>query len=296
MTSRLTAQGQEREGLRLLLQPATERYFATLGIPLVAGREWTESEARIEPWPVVISEVLAIDLFGSAEGAVNQTMEVGGDGTPMQIMGVSGDTRHFGLDQDPALFIYLPMEQLPFDIPMAHMAVKLRGDPPANWTRTLREAIWDAVPDMPVPTVRSMDEWVNQSTASRRFDSVLFGSFGVLALILAAAGLYGTLLYSVGQQRRELGIRMALGADRGSVERRIVAKGLTLAALGSMVGLGGAWATGRFLESRLYNLAPTDPTTLIAAVTVLLLVAALSSWLPARRAGRTDPLETLKVE
>jgi putative ABC transport system permease protein len=296
MTSRMTAGGEETEGLRLILQPATESYFSTLGIPLVAGREWTESEARIEPWPVVLSEVLAIDQFGSADEAVNQTIEVGRDGTLMQVVGVAADTRHFGLDQDPALFIYLPMEQLPFDIPMAHMAVKLRGDPPPALARTLREAVWDAVPDMPVPTVRSMADWVDQSTATRRFDSVLFGAFGVMALILAAAGLYGTLLYSVGQQRRELGIRLALGAGRGSVERQVVARGLILATLGSAVGLGGAWAAGRFLESRLYNLAPNDPATLFAVVAVLLLVSAVSSWLPARRAGRTDPLETLKAE
>jgi putative ABC transport system permease protein len=296
ITRTLSAGGEEHEGLRLLLQPATESYFSTLGIPLLAGRAWSESEARIEPWPVVIAEVLAVEVFGSADAAINQTMDVGRDGTQVRVMGVAADTRHFGLDQDPALFIYLPMEQLPFDIAMAHMAVKLRGDPPENLARTLREAVWDATPDMPVPTVRSMTEWVSESTAGRRFDSVLFGAFGIMALILAAAGLYGTLLYSVGQQRRELGIRLALGAGRGSVERRVVAKGLILAALGSVVGLGGAWATGRFLASRLYNLAPNDPATLFTAVAVLLVVAGVSSWLPARRAGRTDPLETLKAE
>jgi putative ABC transport system permease protein len=176
------------------------------------------------------------------------------------------------------------------------MAVKLGGDAPAGWARTLREAVWEEVPDMPVPTVRSMEEWIHRSTASRRFDSALFGAFGALALILAAAGLYGTLLYAVGQRRRELGIRLALGAGRKSVEREVVASGLVLAAVGSVIGLGGSWAMGRFLESRLYNLAPTDPATLITAVVVLLSVAAVASWLPARRAGRTDPLETLKAE
>jgi putative ABC transport system permease protein len=296
MTSSLTADGREHEGLRLLLQPATESYFETLGIPLVAGRAWGASEARIDPWPVVLSEALAAQVFGSAEAAVGQAISVGEDGTMVQVMGVAADTRHFGLDQDPPLFIYLPMENIPFDIPMAHMAVQIRGDPPANWAPTLREAVWRAVPDMPVPTIRSMDEWVERSTAGRRFDSVLFGAFGVLALVLAAAGLYGTLLYSVGQQRRELGIRLALGAGRGSVERRVVTRGISLAALGAMIGLAGAWGTGRFLESRLYDLEPTDPSTLAASVAVLLLAATLASWLPARRAGRTDPLDTLRVE
>jgi len=296
MTSSLSAEGREREGLRLLLQPATASYFETLGVPLAAGRVWRPSEARIDPWPVVLSEALAVEVFGSAEDAVNQSMAVGGDGTMVQVMGVAADTRHFGLDQDPPLFIYLPMELIPFDIPMAHMAVRIRSEPPANWARTLREAVWQAVPDMPVPTIRSMDEWVERSTAGRRFDSVLFGAFGIVALILAAAGLYGTLLYAVGQQRRELGIRLALGAGRGSVVRRIVTRGIGLAVVGSLLGLAGAWATGRFLESRLYNLEPTDPATLATSVSVLLLAAALASWLPARRAGRTDPLETLRSE
>ena len=149
---------------------------------------------------------------------------------------------------------------------------------------------------MPVPTVRAMDEWVELSTAGRRFDSALFGSFGVLALILAAAGLYGTLLYAVGQQRREWGIRLALGAARGSVEWSVVRRGFTLAAVGTVLGLAGTWATGRFLESRLYNLEPTDPGTLVVAAAVLLGAAVAASWLPARRAGRTDPVETLKAE
>ena len=296
MTGSLTAEGETHEGHSLVLQPTTESYFPTLGIPFAAGRAWRASEALIDPWPVVISENLAVEVFGSAGTAVNRTMEVGRDGIQVRVAGVAADNRFFGLDQDPPLFIYLPMEQLPFDIPLAHMVVKIQGDPPTGWARTLRTAVWEAVPDMPVPTVRSMDDWIDRSTAGRRFDSVLFGAFGVMALILAAAGLYGTLLYTVGQQRRELGIRLALGAARGSVERRIVTKGLVLALLGSVLGLGGAWATGRFLASRLYDLEPTDPSTLASAVVVLLLISVVASWLPARRAGRTDPLETLRVE
>lgn len=296
ITSRMTVEGVEREGVRLLLQPVTEGYFTTLGIPLLAGRVWRESEVTIEPWTVVISEVLAVELFGSAEAALGRTLTAGGDGTPVQVLGVAGDTHHFGLDQDPPFFIYLPMEHLPWGIPRAHMAVKIGGDAPSGWVRTLREAVWEEVPDMPVPTVRAMEEWIRRSTASRRFDSALFGAFGAVALILAAAGLYGTLLYGVGQRRRELGIRLALGAGRKSVEREVVASGLALAAVGSVIGLGGSWAAGRFLESRLHNLAPTDPATLLTAVLVLLFVAAVASWLPARRAGKTDPLETLKAE
>jgi len=149
---------------------------------------------------------------------------------------------------------------------------------------------------MPVPTVRSMEEWVSRSTSGRRFDGVLFTAFGGLALLLAAAGLYGTLLYTVGQRRRELGIRMAMGAARRRVERQVVSQGLILAIVGCGVGVAGAWGLGRFLESRLFELEANDPATLALAVLVLLAAAVLASWLPARKASRVDPMEVLREE
>jgi predicted permease len=295
-TNSATVEGQLREGIRLMLQPVTETYFQALGIDLLAGRAWDGSEGEVEPWPVVFSEALAVELFGSADDAVGETVLVGGGETQVQVFGVARDTRHFGLDQDFPLFIYLPMEQLPFAIPLAHMAMRLQAEPPEGFAGTVREAIWAQVPDMPIPTVKSMEDWIEESTAGRRFDSVLFGSFGILAIVLAAAGLYGTLLYAVGQRRREMGIRLALGAGRGGVERAVVAKGFFLALVGAVLGVGGAWGTGRFLESRLYELSASDPTALGGAVAVLLAVSVLASWLPARRAGRVDPMEVLREE
>jgi putative ABC transport system permease protein len=137
---------------------------------------------------------------------------------------------------------------------------------------------------------------VDRTTAGRRFDGVLFGSFGLLALIMAAAGFYGTLHYTVGQRRKELGIRKALGAARLGVQRQVVGQGLILAGLGCGVGLVGTWGVGRFLESRLFGLTSTDPGTLFSAVAVLLLAAGLASWLPARRASRVDPMQVLREE
>ncbi|MFC1660975.1 ABC transporter permease [Gemmatimonadota bacterium] len=296
MTSNFRVDGEAREGVRLLLQPTTDTYFETLGVSLLSGRVWTESESTTEPWPAVISENLAVEAFGSAGQAVNRMLEVGSAQTPIRIVGVAQDTRHFGQDQDPPTFVYLPMTKLPFDIRLAHMAVKIPTDPPPGWARTLRQAVWSAAPDLPVPVVRSMEEWIDRSTAGRRFDSVLFGAFGAMALFLAAAGLYGTLLYTVGQRRRELGIRIALGAARTRVERQVVTQGIVLALLGSALGLFGAWAAGRLLESRLYDLEATDPMTLLGAVAVLLVASVLASWLPARRAARVDPMGVLREE
>jgi putative ABC transport system permease protein len=297
MSGTVRVDGEVRTGTRQFLQPVTENYFETLGVPLVAGRVWSQGEAQADPWPTVLSENNAVELFGSAERALNQIYEIGADEPSRHlVIGVARDTRFFGLDQDYEHFAFIPMEKLAFPISMAHMAVKVDREAPAGFARTLREAVWAAAPAMPVPTVRPMTEWLERSAAGRRFDSALFGSFGALALILAAAGLYGTLLYAVGQRRRELGVRMALGAARARVQKQVVSEGIVLAVLGCAVGLAATWGVGRFMESRLFGLESTDPSTIAGAVAVLLGAAILASWLPARRASRVDPMEVLREE
>ena len=261
---------------------------------MLAGSIWAESQESETPTPSVLSETLAIELFGSAQAALGKV--IGSESRQWQITGVAADTRYYGLDRAPQHGLFLPMSRFPYAMPRAHMAVRVQGDAPAGFAQTLRTAVWQAAPDLPIPTVRTMDEWLDRATAGRRFDSVLFGAFGIVALLLAAAGLYGTLLYNVRQRRKELGIRLALGAARSSVERAVVGGGVRLALLGFILGLGGTWVAGRFLESRLYEVPTSDPTTLVSASLVLLATAALASWLPARRAGRTDPIETLKAE
>jgi len=293
--SRVAVDGAENESLRLMLHPVSEDYFTTLGVQLRAGAMWTELSETNRPVPVVISERLAIDLFGSADDALDHVLG-SEDRLQMRVAGVAPDVKHYGLDQPDQLAAYLPISVIPFSIPMAHMAVRLRGDAPDGVARTLREAVWRASPDLPVPTVRAMDDWVSASLSSRRFDSAIYGAFGAAALLLAAAGLYGTLLFNVRERRRELGIRIALGAARSRLEREVVSSGLKLAALGTIAGVGGALWVGRRLEERLYQVEATDPLALGGAALVLLLVAAIASWLPARRAGRTDALETLKAE
>jgi ABC-type antimicrobial peptide transport system permease subunit len=134
------------------------------------------------------------------------------------------------------------------------------------------------------------------ATARRRFESLLFTAFGVVALVLMAGGLCGALLHAVGQRRRELGIRLALGETSARLEARVLSQGLRIAAVGCVSGIAGAWIFGRLLQSRLFGTHANDPTTIAAALAVLLSVAILSSWLPARRAARTDPMEVLRAE
>jgi putative ABC transport system permease protein len=174
--------------------------------------------------------------------------------------------------------------------------VRVQPSANASMPRALREAVWAAVPTLPVTMVRSMREAVDSSTAGRRFESVIFGAFAVVALLLAAGGLYGTLLYLAGQRRRELGIRCALGASRGRIEIQMLGTGFALALVGIAVGLAAAWGSNRLLESRVWGVGRGDPVALGGAAAVLLVTAIVASWLPARRAGRVDPVETLRIE
>ncbi|KPJ81417.1 MAG: hypothetical protein AMS19_08275 [Gemmatimonas sp. SG8_23] len=287
--------GVDAERVRTLIHPVSRDYLKTLRIPVLNGAVWTEAEASTTPAPAVVSERFAIDAFGSADAAIGRVF--GRAERPRyRVIGVAADNKHYGLDQPDESQVYVPMEVLPFDIPMAHMAVRLRGAAPDGLARTLREAVWRAAPDLPVPTVRPMEEWIEDSMAGRRFDSAIFAAFGSAALFLAAAGLYGTLLYNVRQQRRELGIRLALGAARERVERHVVGGGLRLAFGGAVIGVLASLWVGRLLEDRLFEVGGSDPMALLGASALLLGSAALASWLPARRAGRTDPLETLRAE
>jgi ABC-type antimicrobial peptide transport system permease subunit len=210
-------------------------------------------------------------------------------------VGVAEYTFHYGLDQTHGDALYVPMELLPFPITRATVAVRAAGAD-MGLADAVREAIWRVEPGLPVPSFASLQSWVAESSGPRRFGSVLSSVFGILALLLAAGGLYGTLLYAVGQRRRELGIRLALGAGRGRIQTEVVSRGLVLATAGVVLGAFVAWFIGRLLESWLYGVSGQDPITLVAAATVLLSTAVLASWLPAHRAGRVDPLETLKAD
>lgn len=294
---RVTATGHDGEISRLSIHPVSRDYMQTLGIEVLQGSIWPAFQTPPTPRPVVVTASTARELWGRAEAAVGQFF-IDGEGEQWaEVVGVVADHSHFGLDQDMGVSAFLPIEALPFPIPIGEMALRLRSDAaPADLGRTVREAIWRVAPAQPVPTVRSMNSMIDRSTAARRFDGMVFTVFGALALLLAAGGLYGTLLYTVGRRRREMGIRMALGADHRQVQTRVMAGGLIHAAVGVAVGLLGAWYAGRWLESRLWGVAPGDPATLAGAAAALLAVAALASWLPARRAALTNPVETLRAE
>lgn len=281
------------EEARPMIHPVDADYFPLLELGVVAGAPWERPARRAEPLPVVLSEPLALHVFGSATAAVGRPMNLGE--AQFTVVGVVEDNRHYGPDQEHGPAIYVPPTAVPFALPIGHMAVQVQAVTEGLPGR-LREAVWRAEPNLPVPTVRPLVAWAARATAVSRFESMLFATFGAVALLLVAGGLYGTLLYAVGRRRHELGIRLALGAAPGRVKRRVLVQGLAVAAAGAAIGVGGAWGAGRALQSRLFGVQGNDPLTLAGAAALVLAVALVSSWWPARRASDTDPMETLRAE
>ena len=285
--------GKEELKRSSAIHPVSDDYFRLLEHKLVAGQLWTRSRVQAQPTPAVINESLARHYFGSAVAALGATFTAGD--RQYEVIGVAEDNRHYGADQPYGTAIYVPANVIPFASGFVHMAVRTtRND--AKLHADLRSAIWRSEPTIPVPTIRSLDEWASEATAQRRFDSILFMVFGAITLMLLAGGLAGTLFYMVSLQRRDLGIRLALGETARGLERVVLARGVGMATIGVLLGAGGAWASGKLIESRLYGVDARDLRTLGFAVVVLMTIAFVSSWVPARRAARTSPMESLRSE
>jgi ABC-type antimicrobial peptide transport system permease subunit len=276
-----------------MLHPVSDEYFDLLDLRLVAGQSWSRARARAQPYPAVINETLAVETFGTAATALGETFTIGTD--IFEVLGVAANNRHYGADQDYGSAVYLPAQVIPFAPGRVHMAV-LTDRIDADLYADLRAAVWRTEPTLPVPTIRSLDDWAGVASAQRRFDSALFTVFGVVALMLVGGGLAGTLFYMVGLQRRDLGIRLALGETAGGLQRVVLTRGVGMGAVGSLLGTVAAWASGRMIESRLFGVEARDLRTLGIAVALLMTIALVASWLPARRAAGTNPMESLRAE
>jgi putative ABC transport system permease protein len=270
-------------------------YFETMGIRHLAGRTFTAADAAGQPPVVVMGAAAAQRWFGG--DAVGKRLKPGGDPASDEpwwtIVGVVDNVRHNGLDAEPKMEMYIPHA---LD-PRRSMTLVLRtsGDPQAL-VQPARRALAAIDPTLALAGVQTAEELVAGSTALPRFLTLCVVAFGGTALFLAALGVYGVVAQVVGRRTRELGLRMALGADRGAVLRLVMRQGLALAAAGLAAGLVGAVLTGRLIEGLLFEVAPRDATTLLAATAVLAAVALLATWLPARRATRLDPLAALREE
>jgi putative ABC transport system permease protein len=219
-----------------------------------------------------------------------------GDTVPrwITIVGVVPHTMHEGLDADPRIQYYLPFGQFP-QRQMA-VAVRARGSDPRKLAGSVRAAIHEVDPNVPMSGIKTMDDLIEASLGQRRLSMFLLGSFAAIALLLASLGIYGVMAYSVTQRSRELGIRMALGAARRAVLALVVRQGMTLVLAGVTIGLVGAFALTRLLRSLLYQVSATDPATFALVALTLTSVALLATLVPAMRATRVDPVVVLREE
>jgi len=288
----------EAEGPAAHYQMVNAKYFETLGIPLLRGRAFTErDDAAATPVCIVNEELARRYLKGMQPIGARirvQAMDMGG---PMpvvrEVVGVVHQVKISGPAEKNELEIYVPIAQNPWFA--ASIAVRTAGDPLAM-APAVKAAIARVDKEQAVTRVRTMDEVAAQSTAQPRFRAQLVGSFGALALVLAAIGIFGVLAFSVSQRTREFGIRMALGARSADVLRMVAANGLRIALTGIAVGLAGAAALTRSLAALLYGVKAADPLTFLAAPLVLAVVALLAGAAPAWRASRVDPAEALRQE
>ncbi len=277
-------------------------FFEAMRVPLRAGRVFNATDTKGTPGVVVINETMARKYYGNAN-PVGRQFKWGPPDSPVplrEIVGVVADVKHRTLDEEPTPAVYHAVLQQDTGIvvPMYRgltYVVRSRVAP-ASLAGSLRTAVRAVDPKLVVLNVLPMDSIVGGTIASRKFNATLLGLFAALAVALAATGVYGVLQYSVIQRRREMGIRIAIGATSSDMIRLIVGQALGLAVIGVAIGLAGAFALTRVIRALLFNIDPLDAPTFAASTTVLLLIAVLSSYLPARRALRTDPTVAMRTE
>ncbi len=272
-------------------QAVTADYFAAMGSP-VRGRGFTPADAAAKV--AIVSEIMARTIW-PGENAIGKCIQDGGRKAPCsEVIGVVSTARRTDVVEDPAMMYYVPLAPGE-DQPITALVVHVRGRP-EDLLETVRREMQSVQGNLPYASVVSLADRVAPSIRHWRLGSTMFGLFAFLALILAAVGLYGVLAYTVVQRTHELGVRLALGAQRADILRLVVGQGVRIAGLGLVVGALAALLGGRALASLLYGISPHDPLVLAVAGLTVLAVAALSSWLPARRATRVDPMVALRYE
>ena len=269
----------------------TGDYFRALQIPLLSGRTFELRDNADAPKVVIINETIAKRHFGSPAEAIGKRLSIWRDEKFMrEIVGVVGDTKTGSLTGEGGAQIYVPNAQARENF--MGLVIRTAGDP-AAFATTLRREVQALDKDQPIYNVRTMDDVVANSLGTRRVSMQLFAVFAIAALLLAALGIYGVMAYTVTQRTQEIGIRMALGAQRSDVLGLVVRQGMTLAAIGVVAGLAGAFSLTRVMASLLFNVRPDDPTTYLAISFLLIVVAFLACYLPARRAAKLDPVIAL---
>jgi predicted permease len=273
---------------------ASPGYFHALSIPVIRGRLFDDRDRADAPHVAVISASLVRARWPGVD-PIGQTIDFGnmdGDLRPLTVVGVVGDTREYGLEQAPRPIVYVNLLQRPR---FTATVVMRSGADPRAVTSGARGVLKAVAPDVP-PRFRTFAQIYSASLGARQFNLTLVGVFAATALLLAVAGIYGVMAYSVTQRRREIGVRVALGATPGRVFRTILGQGLFTTAVGVTIGVVAALGLTRALETLLFDVTRTDPVTFAGVVGILVVVALLACYVPARRATRADPMEALRQE
>ncbi len=281
------APGREPKAERRWVTPG---YFAAMGIPILRGRVFTSIDTADQPSVVVINETLAKQFFGGRD-PVGHRLKV--QGAWRAIVGVVADVKSASLERDVRPQVYRPHAQDPW--PPMTVVLHTDGNPLAL-ASAVRGEVKAIDGLLPVAKMRTMEQVVSNATGARRFNMALLAFFAVSALLLTMMGLYGVVAFLVGRRRREIGIRIALGAQRHAVYQLVLRQGMKPVALGGVVGLAGSLATSRLVASQLYGVSSSDPLTLTGIGVLLATAALLACWLPARRAANADPMEALRHE
>jgi predicted permease len=272
----------------------TPEYLHTMNIRLLRGRTFTEGDRAGGLQVAMINQTMAKQYFKDRD-PIGEELNLGTTNKPewWRIVGVTDDVKSFGQDQPTHADIYRPFDQIPF--PIVAFTVRTETDP-VSIVKSAEQTVWDVDPILPVLDPIPMDQLAKQTLGVRRASSVLISSFALLALILSCIGIYGVIAYTVTQRTREIGVRMALGAQRMDVVRMIMGSGILLTSAGVIIGLIGGAVASRFLVSLLYGIKPSDPLTLASVSLLLTAVALVASFIPARRAAKLDPAVALRHE
>jgi putative ABC transport system permease protein len=277
------------------VRPVTPGFFRTMGIPHLAGRDFAASDTADSPLVAIVSETL-VRRYLPGENPLGKRLQVSigrREGMAVEIVGVVGDIKMESLDGETRPAVYQPHTQL--SIGLMTFVVRTQTEP-LSMVKSVAAAVQGIDPELPLADVRTMEDVVGATLARPRTTSVLLAAFALMALVLAAVGVYGVMAYSVSQRTQEIGVRMALGATRQSVFRLVLGHALRLVGIGVAVGLVAAAALTQLLETLLFETEPLDPWAFALTVTVLVLVATLASYVPARRGTRIEPLEALRTE
>jgi putative ABC transport system permease protein len=276
---------------------ASAGYFETMGIPLIRGRVFNETD-RLNSKQVIVINQAFVDKFFPGQDPIGKriapdwTIGASEEAPMREIIGIVGNVKHRSLRADFTPEMYTALAQLPIGV--ASLVVRTSTSAPGALTSSIRAELARADASIPLTRVRVFDEFITRSLARPRFNATLLSVFAGVALLLTAIGIYGVMAYSVAQRRQEIGIRMALGAQRAHVLRLVVGGGMKLALFGVVIGLAAAFALTRLLETLLFGVKRFDAFTLGSAVFVLGAIAFLACWVPARRASGVNPLVALR--